>query len=638
MKKTVSWSTESIRQEVKSKNHDTTHDEVNASTSSKRAGFSPVSKPEVNLRIQQMVAMQKAQNASMRQFMSTPGLSSASPSGLRDLVISPRSRTSSKDNHALDNKPPPATLDKNHGGLLNTSIQFQQGPPKSITLDTLPTHSGVRQESLLASHAYPEVPIINPPAVHHHNGGGGEEDSLLSYNSVLGPQKHSIAKVVVQMQEPQQEKQLYPKLLGHNLATPSPQQQQQARNSQEESITAYSYENYMNGPALPGTHMETQAMHTQHQFHYGGHTIDQQPNTNTYYNSCDIMGGTEPTRAGSGSSYVFEEGYSKIPNNASSHVFQKRRRRGILRRIFCHPLQILLSSEQLSRSFCFGAIDGILTGAGILSAYAGLGLLSQEYSLSNWIPVVLTMGATLSDAICMAIGHVWSTSLVAYATYNERKQEMLNFNNYRSDAKARLVDIFLSQGILKIDAMSLADTLEGYPDLFVSALLGGSFGEPSGCVDFRRHSELGSSSELGQMQIHSLSGKGLNNDESHRDSTHQRSDSLSEALAKATDGSKVEGFFMMLSFSSFSLIPSIIFMILDEETEFTAANGEAYQLLVCLGVAECIMFLLGAWKSHFYSSEDWFLFGLKNSGVLCICVLISYSLGSVGCSLIHGQK
>ena len=48
------------------------------------------------------------------------------------------------------------------------------------------------------------------------------------------------------------------------------------------------------------------------------------------------------------------------------------------------------------------------------------------------------------------------------------------FHLDRARSKACLINaLMVSGGMLKIDAVSLAETLEGYPDLFVSALLGG---------------------------------------------------------------------------------------------------------------------------------------------------------------------
>ncbi len=73
-----------------------------------------------------------------------------------------------------------------------------------------------------------------------------------------------------------------------------------------------------------------------------------------------------------------------------------------------------------------------------------------------------------------AIAQIWSSALAADAARTERAEGERVFHSVRARSKARLVDaLMVSGGMLKIDAVSLAETLEGYPDLFVSALLGG---------------------------------------------------------------------------------------------------------------------------------------------------------------------
>ena len=122
---------------------------------------------------------------------------------------------------------------------------------------------------------------------------------------------------------------------------------------------------------------------------------------------------------------------------------------------------------------CCGAVDGHLTSAGILSAFLGLGLTAllpgwgREGSVIAY--AALTLVATSSGAVCMGIGQIWSSALAADAAEDERV-----FHSDQARSKACLVDaLMVSGGMLKIDAVSLAETLEGYPDLFVSALLGG---------------------------------------------------------------------------------------------------------------------------------------------------------------------
>ena len=83
--------------------------------------------------------------------------------------------------------------------------------------------------------------------------------------------------------------------------------------------------------------------------------------------------------------------------------------------------------------------------------------------------VALTVVATSSGAVCMGIGLFWSSALATDAAKGERV-----FHSDQARSKACLVDaLMVLGGMLKIDAVSLAETLEGYPDLFVSALLGG---------------------------------------------------------------------------------------------------------------------------------------------------------------------
>ena len=122
---------------------------------------------------------------------------------------------------------------------------------------------------------------------------------------------------------------------------------------------------------------------------------------------------------------------------------------------------------------CCGAVDGHLTSAGILSAFLGLGLTAllpgwgREGSVIAY--AALTLVATSSGAVCMGIGQIWSSALAADAAEDERV-----FHSDQARSKACLVDaLMVSGGMLKIDAVSLAETREGYPDLFVSALLGG---------------------------------------------------------------------------------------------------------------------------------------------------------------------
>ena len=122
---------------------------------------------------------------------------------------------------------------------------------------------------------------------------------------------------------------------------------------------------------------------------------------------------------------------------------------------------------------------------------------------------VLTLVVTLSEAVCMAIGQILS----ADAAQTERAEGKRVFHSDRAQSKAHLVDaLMVLGGMLKIDAVSLAETLEGYLDLLVSTLLGGGIcseeEEEGGNHDGKNEEEDGDSryrySSLGRSSKHAL--------------------------------------------------------------------------------------------------------------------------------------
>jgi hypothetical protein len=121
----------------------------------------------------------------------------------------------------------------------------------------------------------------------------------------------------------------------------------------------------------------------------------------------------------------------------------------------------IADAESFHRSFCYGAIDGMLTGSGIVSTFCGMGLLSSDSSHGvRELVVIFSLAACFADSVCMAIGHVWTTHVMSTAQAKERVQARQLLQHSKADAKGQLVDMLLAKGVLKIDAMSLADTLE----------------------------------------------------------------------------------------------------------------------------------------------------------------------------------
>mmetsp|Transcript_11397 Transcript_11397/g.32260 ORF Transcript_11397/g.32260 Transcript_11397/m.32260 type:complete len:697 (-) Transcript_11397:858-2948(-) len=301
-------------------------------------------------------------------------------------------------------------------------------------------------------------------------------------------------------------------------------------------------------------------------------------------------------------------------------------------------------AENLHRSLCFGAIDGLLTGSGITAACAGLGLLTTaSASAALWTVVALCLAACASDGVCMCLGHIWSTYVITHASIAERTEERKNFNRDRAASKARLVDMLLDRGMLKIDAMSIADTLEGYPDIFVSALVGdagalgpGSGGSVAGSAEnLRSHGSAGALGvahpELGSPHsgVGGLGGRSSLHYGSYGQFDEYRDDPDKAALNDAVQEGWHEGIVMMLSFSAFSVVPSLCFLL--SSSWFPENLDPSYpgtsQVTVAISMLSTVMLLLGIWKSRFFDSH-WILFGLEAVFVLLASLATAYCIGA----------
>jgi len=321
-----------------------------------------------------------------------------------------------------------------------------------------------------------------------------------------------------------------------------------------------------------------------------------------------------------------------------------------------HALQSLMAAEAWHRSFCYGAIDGMLTGSGIAATFGGLGLLSANSNTSvRSMVVVFTTATCFADSVCMALGHVWTTHVLSSAQARDRQQVRHQLRHAKADAKGALVDMLLAKGMLKIDAMSLADTLEGYPDLFISALTGDtllslSSGHAVG-ADGADHSN--SESDLPPF----VGGDNKNHMQNHGFTSYGRlseyeMDPEAVGINVAVQESRRESFFMMLGFSLFAVLPSLMFLYApvlsgNSSTLSTAMSSAASAAVntdddalkeqdpillspvsVVVSLTACIMWCLGVWKSRFLDS-NWMLFGIETVVVLLVCTMSAFWLGAL---------
>jgi hypothetical protein len=379
--------------------------------------------------------------------------------------------------------------------------------------------------------------------------------------------------------------------------------------------------------------------HEQHEFHYGNPDYH-----DPFLNSTATTDHNHHHGVGSGNLHF-------SPAHAHSRGFAK---------YFClwtpivHAFWTLVEAESLHRSFCYGAIDGMLTGSGIVATFCGIGLLSSHSSHAVRAIVVVFAAATcFADSVCMALGHVWTTHVMSSAAARERILARQQLLDNKADAKGQLVDMLLAKGMLKIDAMSLADTLEGYPDLFISALTGETL--PGGTEPEVRQSTLpdfvGGDASHNNVNNKNANGLPYRAFPSYGRLSAYGMDPDEQAVNAAVRDASHEAVFMMLGFSFFAIVPSLIFWcspvtaaVLSTATTDTATvddynntesavSGEDGHVLVSpvtlvVSVTAGIMWCLGVWKSRFLDC-NWMLFGIETVVVMLICITSAYSVGAL---------
>lgn len=279
------------------------------------------------------------------------------------------------------------------------------------------------------------------------------------------------------------------------------------------------------------------------------------------------------------------------------------------------------TSEALHRSLCFGAIDGMLTGSGIVATFCGMGLLEWRGSevgfVLRTVVVVFCAAACFADSVCMALGHIWTTHVLVTTQARERTDMRSMIENAQADVKGQLVDMLLSKGMLKIDAMSLANTLEGYPDLFLAAVMGESLASA--------HVEIPPPADSEYDVL--MNRSGVRQPPSQLYGRLQEYDPDAAAVASANHESRKESFFMMLGFSSFAVLPSLLFqwipLLLNSKGDKSTSVHPETMIVSIMAVT---MWLLGIWKSRFLDS-NWLVFGVEAVLVLLVCIAAAYLVG-----------
>lgn len=286
--------------------------------------------------------------------------------------------------------------------------------------------------------------------------------------------------------------------------------------------------------------------------------------------------------------------------------------------------------DNLRRAICFGAIDGMLTGSSVVSASIGLQLFPHLYwcmwdadynpheadlhldgrikgvfaggnvEQQRWAVVALTLAACCADGLCMGIGHVWSTYVLQEGTGKESEREAWLFQNHRDYSKTNLVQMLMARGMLKVDAMNIVDTLEGYPDLFIAASLGDNCGTgPLGIAGTSEHvNEQKDSNKEGNSALPTRRGSS-----SGRFTVMSDGSFDDEVYGFCVGEYFTEGLVMMVTFTLFSLVPALIHIYVPmwvndhySGKHIDYDNEYIHPVTVTFGLLNLVMMLLGFWK------------------------------------------
>ena len=167
----------------------------------------------------------------------------------------------------------------------------------------------------------------------------------------------------------------------------------------------------------------------------------------------------------------------------------------------------------------------------------------------------------------------------------------------------------------------MADTLEGYPDLFIGTLVGDSLLAAGDDMMDDETDDDGSNPGWAQGLL-KISSYGQFSEDQNADRAKVN------GIVKE---SQREGFFMFLGFSLFAILPSLLWLVLPEWVKLPPAGKEGQTIsltTVVNATSAVIMWLLGVWKSQFLDS-NWALFGVEAVLLFFICVLSSYGVGTL---------
>mmetsp|Transcript_11348 Transcript_11348/g.26306 ORF Transcript_11348/g.26306 Transcript_11348/m.26306 type:complete len:243 (+) Transcript_11348:40-768(+) len=198
------------------------------------------------------------------------------------------------------------------------------------------------------------------------------------------------------------------------------------------------------------------------------------------------------------------------------------------------------SEGGLLKPTIFGGLDGILTSFAIVAGAAG-GNLSSE------VVLILGFSNIFADALSMGVGEFLSSKAENEWILRERQREEWEMDNYPEGEIREMVEIYEARGLSHEDAELVVQTMAKYKSFFVDVMM---------------NHEL-------DLQV-------------------PEEDHVKESFK--------EGLIMFCSFAFFGALPLLGYAIFP--TTFPHMTADGLFITACV-VTGCVLFFLGAVKSHF---------------------------------------
>lgn len=232
----------------------------------------------------------------------------------------------------------------------------------------------------------------------------------------------------------------------------------------------------------------------------------------------------------------------------------------------------------LLKPIIFGGLDGILTSFAIVAGAAG-GRLPPSTVL------ILGFSNIFADALSMGVGEFLSSKAENEWILSERERECWELENYKEGEIQEMIDIYVSKGMEREDAVSVINTMAKYDSFFVDLMM---------------------AQEL-ELQV-------------------PEDDHVQESLR--------EGVVMFCSFASFGAMPLLGYVIIP--TLFPDLGEEVLFTSACV-VTGFVLFLMGSVKA-FFSKQHWIRAGAETLLLGGACAFVAFKIGGFVQQLVGEER